>query len=69
MLGAAGAAITAISAVFTVGPESGGLGVIMVDAFFGAFILFIASRFLWIYAAKRSQALDAGASNSAQERE
>ncbi len=55
MLGAVGAFLTAAFAFFTLGPESGGVGVVMIDSLFGSFILFIASRFLWIYAVKRER--------------
>lgn len=52
MISAGFAFLTAVLSFFTLGPESGAVGVVMVDALFGAFILFIAARFLWIYAVK-----------------
>ena len=54
-LGALGAFLTAVFSFFTLGPESGAVGVVMIDSLFGSFILFIASRFLWIYAVKRER--------------
>jgi len=55
MLAAIGAFLTAVFSFFTLGPESGAVGVVMIDSLFGSFILFIASRFLWIYAVKRER--------------
>jgi len=52
MISAGFAFLAAVVSFFTLGPESGAVGVVMVDALFGAFILFIAARFLWIYAVK-----------------
>jgi hypothetical protein len=54
-LGALGAFLTAVLSFFTLGPESGAVGVVMIDSLFGSFILFTASRFLWIYAVKRER--------------
>lgn len=66
------AALTATAAVvsfFRLGPESGATGVVLVDSVFGTFILFVASRFLWIYARKRvrnrAAAAETGASSAA----
>ena len=52
MISAVFAFLTAVASFFTMGPESGAVGVVMVDALFGSCILFIAARFLWIYAVK-----------------
>jgi hypothetical protein len=51
--GAAATCVAAGWAFLTMGPESGAIGVVLVDSLFGTFILFTASRFLWIYAVKR----------------
>ena len=42
----------AVFSFFTLGPDSGAAGVVMVDALFGSFVFFIAARFLWIYAVR-----------------
>lgn len=52
MLCAVFAFLTAVFSFFALGPESGAVGVVMIDALFGSFVLFIAARFLWIYAVK-----------------
>ena len=52
-IGAAATCIAAGWAFLTMGPESGAIGVVLVDSMFGTFILFTAARFLWIYAVKR----------------
>ena len=52
-LSAVFAFLVAVFSFFTLGPESGAVGVVMIDSLFGSFILFIAARFLWIYAVKR----------------
>jgi hypothetical protein len=54
-VGALGAFLTSVLSFFTLGPESGAVGVVMIDSLFGSFILFTASRFLWIYAVKRER--------------
>ena len=52
MIGASLAFLAAVLSYFRLWPESVAAGAVMVEALFGAFILFIAARVLWIYAVK-----------------
>ncbi len=54
-LGALGAFLTAVFSFFTLGPEGGAVGAEMIKSLFSSFVLFTASRFVWIYAVKRER--------------